>query len=444
MKKNKVGNNDLIYLYNGDRINKELKFKEQANEIDKTRMKMDILVIKIEDDSDGIKKLASNDIICPTCNENILIDIKDYKINLNDCKNNHNKENILLNKYEETQKIKLNDIKCNICEINNKSNTYNNEFFICNTCNKNICPLCKSKHDKGHFIINYDDKNYICKKHNEPFNTYCKTCKEDLCIICKREHKDHDLVDLSEIILNKNELIKIKQDLKNVIDKFKYKMNIIKEILDKMGNIIDTYYKINNNIIDNYNMNKRNYYVLLNINYIKNNNEKLIEELNNIIKEDKIYEYSLNNFYNEIGEKYIGHLNNGVKDGKGIIYYSKNDIAKRYEGDWKNGKKEGKGTVHFKNGDKYEGDWKNDIREGKGIYFFNNGDKYEGDFKNNILDEKGIYYFNGGNKYEGDFKNDDLEGKGIYYFQGKKKEEGEWQNGQLKKKVYLMFGSSKD
>ena len=32
VKKNKVGNNDLIYLYNGDRINKELKFKEQAND----------------------------------------------------------------------------------------------------------------------------------------------------------------------------------------------------------------------------------------------------------------------------------------------------------------------------------------------------------------------------------------------------------------------------
>ena len=55
------------------------------------------------------------------------------------------------------------------------------------------------------------------------------------------------------------------------------------------------------------------------------------------------------------GKNNIGHLNNGIKDGKGIIYYSKNDIAKRYEGDWKNGKKEGKGTVHFKNGDKYEG-----------------------------------------------------------------------------------------
>ena len=32
VKINKVGNNDLIYLYNGDRINKELKFKEQAND----------------------------------------------------------------------------------------------------------------------------------------------------------------------------------------------------------------------------------------------------------------------------------------------------------------------------------------------------------------------------------------------------------------------------
>ena len=47
---------NLIYLYNGNRINKELKFKEQANEIVQKRMKMDILVNKIEDDPDNIKK----------------------------------------------------------------------------------------------------------------------------------------------------------------------------------------------------------------------------------------------------------------------------------------------------------------------------------------------------------------------------------------------------
>ena len=42
-----------------------------------------------------------------------------------------------------------------------------NEFYICKTCNKNICPLCKSNHDKNHKIINYDDKDYICEKHKD-------------------------------------------------------------------------------------------------------------------------------------------------------------------------------------------------------------------------------------------------------------------------------------
>ena len=72
-----------------------------------------------------------------------------------------------MNEYEETQKIDISKIICDICKINNKNNSYNNVFNICNTCNKNMCPLCNSGHDKNHMIINYDDKNYICKKHND-------------------------------------------------------------------------------------------------------------------------------------------------------------------------------------------------------------------------------------------------------------------------------------
>ena len=49
IKIDKTKDTDLLYLYNGNRINKELKFKEQSNEIDQKRMKMDILVTKIED-----------------------------------------------------------------------------------------------------------------------------------------------------------------------------------------------------------------------------------------------------------------------------------------------------------------------------------------------------------------------------------------------------------
>ena len=51
----------------------------------------------------------SKEIICPICKENCLIEIKDYKILLYNCKNNHN-SNYLLNEYKETQKINISEI----------------------------------------------------------------------------------------------------------------------------------------------------------------------------------------------------------------------------------------------------------------------------------------------------------------------------------------------
>ena len=186
----KIGKKEdnFYYLYNGSKINKELTFNDQANDLDKNRKKMNIIVNKNEEDKNEIKEIISKDIICPDCKENTLKDINNFRINFHDCKNNHKINDILLNEYEKSQKININNIICEICNINNKGNTHNNEFYICNTCNKNICPLCKSNHGKDHVIINYDDNNYICKKHNdEKFTKYCKNCKEDICL--KNIHK---------------------------------------------------------------------------------------------------------------------------------------------------------------------------------------------------------------------------------------------------------------
>ena len=36
-------------------------------------------------------------------------------------------------------------------------------FIYFNTCNKNLCPLCRSVHDKKHKIINYDKKIIYAK-----------------------------------------------------------------------------------------------------------------------------------------------------------------------------------------------------------------------------------------------------------------------------------------
>ena len=255
---NNENNNNLFFIYDANIINYELTFIQLANKLDKKRNKMNIIVKSNNDNNTKIKEIKSKDIICPECGENIFINIKDFKIKLYGCKNEHKINNILINKYENIQKIDLSKIKCNKCNVNNKSNTHNNHFYICNTCNINLCPLCKSKHDENHIIINYDDKNYICNKHNESYNKYCKKCNENICIICENEHNNHEIIDFVKILLNKNELIKGMEELKLIIDELKSKIEIIKEILNRIINMMEIYYKIYSNIINNYNLNKRN------------------------------------------------------------------------------------------------------------------------------------------------------------------------------------------
>ena len=425
--------NNLIYLYDGKNINFELTLNEQINELDKNKKQMEINVIHNNKDINKIKQIISKDIICPYCKENIFMKIKNFKIYLHGCKNYHIHNDVLLNLFEESQKINLNSIECDICKINDKSNSYNNEFYICYTCNKYLCSSCKSNHDKNHGIINYDDKNYICKIHNEPFVKYCKTCKEEICLACEKVHEKHETKTFKSILPDKNDLLKNMKNLKNVIDKYKEKINIAKEIFNRMQYLFELYYKINNNIINNYKKSKINYHKLINLNNLNKNNEKLIKKLNDIINKDKIseiYEFSFNNFYNVNGEKYIGEMKNGLKEGKGILYYDKDNENKRkiYEGEFKNDKPDGKGIMVWNNDERYEGDFKNDNFEGKGIFYFKNGNKYEGDYKNNIKEGKGIYCWDNGDRYEGEWNDGKREGKGIYYWNDGHIYKGGWKN----------------
>ena len=134
--------------------------------------------------------------------------IKDFKINLYECKNGHEIKNILLNEFDETQSIELDKIICDTCKIKDKSKTYNNEFFKCLKCNKNLCPLCKSKHDNKHEIIDYDDHYYICENHNKNYGAYCENCKKNLCLSCS-DHEKHLIIKFDDI----------KPNIENLIDK---------------------------------------------------------------------------------------------------------------------------------------------------------------------------------------------------------------------------------
>ena len=108
--------------------------------------------------------------------------------------------------------------------------------------------------------------------------------------------------------------------------------------------------------------------------------KKIIKDLTIMINSDKIYElyeFSFNNFYDDNGEKYIGEMKNGLKEGKGRMYFNN---GSRYEGDFKNDKMEGKGILYFNDG-RYEGDFKNDKMEGKGILYGLNGPILDGNWK---------------------------------------------------------------
>ena len=181
----------LLFLYNGLKIEEENSFKKIANIFDKGNRKMTILVNDIlseqNENNDNIKK--SKEVICPNCKGNARIKFENYKIKLYECENNHIYEDIQLNEFNKLQSIDESQIICDNCKTNNKSETFNKKFYICNTCNIKLCPMCKSKHDINHYIIDYYLKNYFCKFHNgQKYTSYCNTCKLNICFSCSEKH----------------------------------------------------------------------------------------------------------------------------------------------------------------------------------------------------------------------------------------------------------------
>ena len=295
---------DKIYLlYNGQKINVEMIIEDIINNEDRNKNEMNIIVYDINNTiiNENIKQ--SEDIICPECKNNTLIKIEDYKIRKYNCKNKHNNL-LLLKEYENSQNIDISQIKCEICKIKNKSNTYNNEMHKCITCDKNLCPLCKSTHDKNHKIINYDNINNICNKHNNIYIKYCKQCNENICMLCEKDHKLHDIIYFGDILPNNNNI----KELKEYINKLNIEIN---EIISKLEDIkinMEKYYNISNNIINN--ENNQNYYILNNKNEFINNNNIIIKDIKEIINDNKVNTkiIKLLNIYDKMDKKEYNYI----------------------------------------------------------------------------------------------------------------------------------------
>ena len=278
----------LFFIYSGSQIsNDELSFKELANYDDRKRKKMNILVNDIEDTESSQSQyfIKSKEIICPECKESTKFKIENYNIILYECKNKHETD-LLFDEFDKSQNINISKIFCQKCN-NNKGNIYNNSFYKCNICNINLCPICNSKHDKNHNVINYDNKNYICEEHNKGYESYCEDCKKNLCKKCElNNHSKHKIKRFCSLNPDDMSLKNYIKKLKEKIKKLKYQ---IREIINKLNKVIDNfdiYYNISKNILNNFNKENINYEILYNINNISNN--PILQEINDIINDKNI------------------------------------------------------------------------------------------------------------------------------------------------------------
>ena len=246
--------NRLIFLSNGNLIKPEDTVANQANPIEKKDKMMQLIVLLVEKTNLIENVVQSKDIICPTCRLPCLIKIENFKITLFNCQNNHSEE-IEIKDFFKKQKINISDIKCGNCKIKTKANSINHEFYRCLTCKKNLCLLCKSSHQSDHSIINYDLRYYICLNHNEHFIKYCKDCNKNICYLCEDDHAMHEKIELNEIKLNANEINNNLSEMKKQINLFNANIQNIINKLKELIDIMNNYYNINNNILNNYEIN---------------------------------------------------------------------------------------------------------------------------------------------------------------------------------------------
>ena len=319
--------NELYFLYNGERINTELTLSQIANNIDKERNEMNILVENLTKSMVKVKKQKAKEIICPICKEDILISIKNYRINLYNCINNHKTNDILFSEYERTQKSKSN-VYCESCSNEIKNN---NKFFKCLECEIKMCPSCKEKHFTTHHFMDCDNniennhKSLICNKHNNYYFKYCNDCKIDLCKICEKEHKSHYLTSFEGIIPKKEKILKQKNIFNEKIGKFRNVINDFIKQLNFVLNNFEAYSKICNDYLYNLEIEIKNYKISHNIKEFFNYNEIIIKALDKIISEksfddiNKIYQ----NLKNVNGYKPI--INNNKESKRNNRYNSANE-----------------------------------------------------------------------------------------------------------------------
>ena len=279
---------NMVFLYNGVMINEELSFSHCANRLDRSRNFMNVVIIEgqnLNDDSINLKK--SNYVICPQCKENAFLSLNDFRLSVTGCKSEHKSEDLELKEFDKTQFVDQSKIFCDKCHISKNDNI----FFACIKCQQILCSRCCEEHDESHkdYIKDFEEIHFYCNLHCNEYSFYCTDCKKELCPLCKDEHKEHKLI-IYDIIMQDYNNLKNKElkDTREKIFQLKTIINGMIYQLNQLNKSLDAYFEIFYNIISNYDIKKRNYYIIQNINNTKKFNDNFLLNITEIIKNNNL------------------------------------------------------------------------------------------------------------------------------------------------------------
>ena len=181
-----------------------------------------------------LNNINNKKIVCPICQENIFIELKDYKINLYNCKNGHKLEYILEDFVKTQKNIKSesteNNDKLPKEDLKNKMNEFKQYISECKEHIEEIINKLKNVMDNLELYYNISS-NFVNNSENvnsestQNINEFIK-------------YNDIVLKDVKEIILDKNIENKIKK-IMNIYEKMNNKYNnyIIAELEINQDNL---------------------------------------------------------------------------------------------------------------------------------------------------------------------------------------------------------------
>ena len=289
--------NDLNFLYSGEKLKSdETKTLVELNDKDNS---INISVYEKkevkENSNDEIKPenvslKVSDHIICPRCKFMSEIVINNFKIYITNCNNNHSMPGLFMNDFITTQYLDESRIMCFQCrktqkELLNSKESQPNILLMC-SCGMSICQSCYQVHkekslennpNKQHNTIPYQDKDYYCFEHNIIYTAYCQKCKKNICEKCLEKHNNH-LIDNYQKIIPKDPYVqnikKMKEELANKVKKFNDELNELINLLNNISSNIQkdlkTFLEISNKVINDFNLEKKNYQSIQNLKVINN------------------------------------------------------------------------------------------------------------------------------------------------------------------------------